>query len=107
MMSWTPSLNTAKDLADQILYMSMDRGKNFDAGKPLGALVAKTEVPNLDGGKEYTFKITTKDASGNESTGVVKSIRLPQTGAGVGLILIGSLAAAKRLLRRKKHEDIL
>ncbi len=87
--------------------MSMDRGKNYDAGKPLGPLVAKNEVANLDGGKEYTFKITTKDASGNESTGVVKSIRLPQTGAGAGLLLLGSLAAAKRLLRRKKKKNIL
>lgn len=106
MLSWTPSLNTAKDLVDQLLYMSMDKGKSFDAGKPLGALVAKTEVASLEGGKEYTFKITTKDASGNESTGVVKSIRLPQTGAGVGLLLLGSVAAAKRALRRKKNEEI-
>jgi fibronectin type 3 domain-containing protein len=106
MMSWTPSLNTAKDLVDQIMYMSMDKGKSYDAGKSLGALVAKTEVANLDGGKEYAFKITTKDASGNESTGVVKSIRLPQTGPALGLLLLGSVGAAKRLLRRKK-KDIL
>lgn len=107
MMSWTPSLNTAKDLVDQLLYMSLDKGKNYDTGKSLGALVAKTEVANLDAGTEYAFKITTKDASGNESTGVVKSIRLPQTGAGIGLLLLGSLGAAKRLLKRKKEENIL
>ncbi len=106
MMSWTPSLNTAKDLVDQILYMSMDKGKNYDAGKSLGPTVAKTEVASLDGGKEYAFKITTKDASGNESTGVVKSIRLPQTGPALGLLILGSLGAAKRLLKRKK-QDIL
>jgi hypothetical protein len=106
MMSWTPSLNTAKDLVDQILYMSMDKGKSYDTGKSLGPVVAKTEVPNLDGGKEYAFKITTKDASGNESTGVVKSIRLPQTGPALGLLILGSLGAAKRLLKRKK-QDIL
>lgn len=106
MLSWTPSLNTAKDLVDQLLYMSMDKGKNFDAGKPLGALVAKTDVASLEGGKEYTFKITTKDASGNESTGVVKSIRLPQTGPALGLLLLGSLGVAKRMLRRKKNEEI-
>jgi len=106
MMSWTPSLNTAKDLVDQLLYMSMDKGKSYDTGKSLGAVVAKTEVANLDAGKEYAFKITTKDASGNESTGVVKSIRLPQTGPALGLLLLGSLGAAKRLLKRKK-QDIL
>ena len=107
MMSWTPSLNTAKDLVDQILYMSMDKGKSYDTGKALGALVANTEVANLDGGKEYAFKITTKDASGNESTGVVKSIRLPQTGPALGLLLLGSLGVAKRMLRRKKQENTL
>jgi fibronectin type 3 domain-containing protein len=106
MMSWTPSLNTAKDLVDQLLYMSLDKGKNYDTGKSLGALVSKTEVPNLDAGKEYAFKITTRDSSGNESTGVVKSIRLPQTGAGVGLLLLASLGAAKRLLKRKKQDII-
>ena len=47
----------------------------------------KYELPGMEGGKEYTFKITTKDASGNESVGVVKSIRLPQTGVGVGLLI--------------------
>ena len=106
MLSWTASLNTAKDLVDQMIYMSLDRGNNYDSGKSLGALVAKTEVADLDGGKEYTFKVTTKDSAGNESTGAVKSIRLPQTGFGVGLLLLGSVAAAGRMLRRKKDGDL-
>ena len=53
-------------------------------------------------GKEYTFKISTKDDNGNESVGVVKSIRLPQTGVGLGLLLLGSVGVAGRLLRRKR-----
>jgi hypothetical protein len=106
MLNWTASVNTAKDLVDQILYMSMDKGKNYDSGKSLGPTVVKTEVGSLEAGKEYAFKITTKDASGNESTGVVKSIRLPQTGAGVGFLLFTSVMGAKRLLRRKKQEQI-
>lgn len=106
MLSWTPSLNTAKDLVDQILYMSMDRGKSYDGGKPLGAVVAKTEVADLDGGKEYTFKMTTKDAAGNESTGAVKSIRLPQTGMGAGLLLLVSAFGARRALRRKEDDRL-
>ena len=72
MLSWTPSLNTAKDLVDQLLYMSMDRGKNYDTGKSLGSTVSKTEVANLDAGKEYTFKVTTKDAAGNEKTQTIE-----------------------------------
>ncbi|MBN2096087.1 fibronectin type III domain-containing protein [Candidatus Peregrinibacteria bacterium] len=105
-LSWTASLNTAKDLVDQMLYKSLDRGSTYDAGKSLGASATNTEVANLDGGKEYTFKVTTKDASGNESTGAVKSIRLPQTGLGVGLLLLGSVAAAGRLLRRKEDNEL-
>ncbi len=105
-LSWTASLDTAKDLVDQILYKSLDRGNTYDAGKSLGAEATSTEAKNLEGGKEYTFKITTKDDAGNESTGAVKSIRLPQTGLGVGLLLLGSAAAAGRLLRRKKDNEL-
>ena len=84
--------------------MSMNRGTTYDAGKSLGASVTNTDVPNLDAGKEYTFKVTTKDAAGNESTGAVKSIRLPQTGMGLGLVLLGSALAARRSLKKKKDD---
>jgi hypothetical protein len=103
-MRWTASLNTAKDLVDQILYQSMDRGRTFDTGKSLGASAVSHEVEDLDGGKEYHFKITTKDAVGNESVGVIKSIRLPSTGAGVGLALLLSALGAKKVLARKEEE---
>jgi len=103
-MNWTASLNTAKDLMDQMVYMSMDRGITYDAGNSLGPVATSHDVPNLEGGKEYTFKITTKDVSGNESVGVVKSIRLPQTGFGAGILVITSAAAAYQTLRRKKKD---
>lgn len=103
-MNWTASINTAKDLVDQMMYMSMDRGVTYDKGKALGAITVKTEIANLTAGKEYTFKVTTKDAAGNESTGVVKSIRLPSTGVGVGLALLGSAIVAGRVFRRKENE---
>lgn len=101
-MNWTASINTAKDLIDQILYQSMDKGTTYGPGTSLGKDVTKYALPGMEGGKEYTFKITTKDASGNESVGVVKSIRLPQTGVGVGLLLFGSALTAGRVLKRKK-----
>ena len=56
----------------------------------------------LEGGKEYTFKITTKDNAGNESVGAVQSIRLPQTGAGAGLLLLASGLGARYGLKRRK-----
>ena len=105
-MNWTASINSAKDLVDQILYMSMDRGVTYNSGNSLGPVNTTHQVPNLEGGKEYTFKITTKDAAGNESVGVVKSIRLPQTGFGAGLLVLASAGAAHTALRRKKKKDI-
>lgn len=102
MMNWTPSLNTAKDLVDQIVYQSMDNGVTYGTGKSLGATGTSHEVSGLTPGEEYTFKVTTKDSAGNESVGAVKSIRLPQTGIGAGLLLLGSAAVANRILRKKK-----
>lgn len=104
LMDWTASVDTAKDLVDQIVYMSTNRGTTYDSGKSLGKEVAHNEMANLEGGKEYTFKVTTKDEAGNESVGVVKSIRLPQTGLGLGLLLFGSAVAASQALRRKKRK---
>lgn len=102
-MNWTASIDSYGDLVEQVLYQSMDRGSTYDTGTALGADSAKHELPDMEGGKEYTFKITTKDDNGNESVGVVKSIRLPQTGVGLGLMLLGSAGLAGRLLRRKKQ----
>ncbi|MBN1258496.1 fibronectin type III domain-containing protein [Candidatus Peregrinibacteria bacterium] len=101
-MNWKASLNTAKDLIDQILYQSMDKGTTYGAGTSLGKDATKHELPDMEGGKEYTFKITTKDTVGNESVGVVKSIRLPQTGIGLSLFLLGSALTAGGILRRKQ-----
>lgn len=103
-MNWTASVNSAGDLFDQIVYQSTDLGKTYDAGKSLGKDLTAYNAENLEGGKEYTFKLTTKDSAGNESTGAVKSIRLPESGAGAGLLLLGSGFAAHRMLRRKKRQ---
>jgi len=102
LMDWKASVDSAKDLVDQMVYMSTNRGKTYDSGKSLGKSATHNEVNNLEGGKEYTFKVTTKDEAGNESIGVVKSIRLPQTGLGISFLLFGSAAAANHALRRRK-----
>lgn len=100
-LTWSPSINSAEDLVDQILYKSLNRGESYDKGISLGPNATKYET-SLEGGKEYTFKITTKDTSGNESTGVIKSIRLPQTGPALGLFLTASMLGAGRILKRRK-----
>ena len=104
MMNWEASLNTAKDLVDQIIYMSSDKGATYDNGTPVGAVATAYDMANLEGGKEYTFKITTKDGSGNESVGVVQSIRLPQTGFGAGFLVLTSAYGANRLLKRRREK---
>ncbi len=104
MMDWTSSIDSAKDLMDQMLYQSLDLGVNYDGGTSLGAATNHYEVNNLEPDTEYTFKITTKDFAGNESVGVVKSIRLPQTGFGAGFLILGSGLAARKILRRRKKK---
>lgn len=102
-LTWTPSINSAGDLIDQIIYKSLNRGTDYDSGLSLGLNATKYET-RLEGGKEYTFKITTKDRSGNESTGVIKSIRLPQTGP-EGILLFASMLSglgATQILKRKR-----
>ncbi len=102
LMDWKASVNSAKDLVDQLVYMSLDRGKTYASGQSVGPVATHNEVAGLEGGKEYTFKVTTKDAVGNESVGTVKSIRLPQTGVGAGILVILSAAVANAYLKRRK-----
>lgn len=104
-LSWTASVNSAKDLVDQIVYQSTDNGKSFAKIKNLGPAVTGYTIRSLQAGMSYTFKLTVKDASGNESEGVVTTVTLPETGAGLGLGLMGtviSLVAYHRRLGRKK-----
>ena len=96
-LTWTPSINSAKDLIDQILYKSLNKGESYTKLKSLGPDAVSYTVPNLVPGKEYYFKLTVKDKAGNESVGAVASIavpKLPATGpAGIVILAIGSLGA--------------
>ncbi len=87
-------------IIDQILYRSNDGGENYDAGTSLGAEREEVEVTGLTAGTEYYFKLTTMNEDGVESEGMVTSIMLPETGAGVGLLAGAALGLAA--LRRKK-----
>lgn len=107
-LTWAPSANSSKDLADQVFYQSEGRsiGKKV-AGTALGASAGAVQVVDLKPGRWYTFKITTKDTSGNESRGRVTSIylsagKLAQTGP-EGLLLPGltALIAGWYAQRRK------
>ena len=101
-LSWDASLDTAGDLADQLLYMSEDDGENYDDGESLGASAVSHDVDGLAEGMTYTFKLTVKDATGNESEGVITTVTLPETGAGLGAVLLATVLGTRALTRRKR-----
>lgn len=100
-LSWTPSVNSAGDLASYILYKSTD-GTSYGEGVILNAAAVTHDLRGLVPGMKYYYKLTAKDAAGNESEGVVTSFMLPETGPGLGLLLLGSAGLGGFLKRRKK-----
>lgn len=100
-LRWTASKNKDNDLANQLMYKSTDRtGKAYGDSATLGTTATSTVVQNLEGGKWYTFKISTKDTTGNESKGATTSIYLPKTGP--GMVAAGITALFMGWYRRKK-----
>lgn len=68
-LTWTPSVNSMKDLADQIVYI--DSGSGYDAGTSLGAAVSTYKKTGLVDATKYKSKVTVKDTLGHESQGVI------------------------------------
>jgi len=89
-------------IIDQILYKSTDGGNSYDAGTSLGADREEVDVTGLTAGTEYYFKLTTMNADGVESDGMITSIMLPETGMGMGLMAGAALGLAA--LRRRKNK---
>ncbi|HLG25929.1 MAG TPA: fibronectin type III domain-containing protein, partial [Candidatus Gracilibacteria bacterium] len=100
-LSWTASLNSAGDLANYVLYKSTD-GQTYGEGVLLEAAVTSVDVTNLVPGIKYFFKLTAKDAAGNESAGVISMFQLPETGPELALLLAASMGAGKFLKRKKR-----
>ncbi len=86
-LTWTRSINSQGDLADQILYTSTDGGANWTLGQSLGISTASTQIAGLTAGQAYLFKITTVDEIPNESGGVQVSIT--PTGLATQVISLG------------------
>lgn len=103
-LKWTASKNSNKDLADQILYRSEDKGTNWQKAKSLGKDATSTtmvEKPET----EITYKITTKDEDGNESAGLIRSVKLPATGGGI-LFTFGAAMFASSFMERRKEKKL-
>lgn len=104
-LTWTKSKNTAGDLVQQLLYTSVDQGntwgepRKFDGDLEEYVFTGKPDT-------SYTVKVTTKDRSGNESEGVIKTIKVPElvsSGAPLFLALgLALLGGGARVARRKK-----
>lgn len=101
-LNWKASANTAGDLFDQLLYMSGDLGQTYGTAKSMGKDVTASDMKAMEPGKEYYFKVTTKDAVGNESSGTVVAVKLPETGMGIGLLAVMSLAGGSLFRRKQK-----
>lgn len=101
-LGWKPSKSASRDLVDQLLYQSQDKnGKKFGNATSLGSTTTAVKVEDLEPGNWYTFKITTKNFAGIESTGASTSIFLPETGpieltTGLTALLMGIYWRKKR-----------
>jgi len=72
-LSWTPSIDTAKDLFAQLLYL--DSGNGYEAPVYLDKDAKTYEITaGITNGKSYTVKLTTIDSQHNESDGVTVAV---------------------------------
>lgn len=102
-LTWTPSVNSAGDLAEYVLYKSTD-GNVFSDGVVLSADAIRHQLAGLAPGVEYFYKLTARDGAGNESDGVMTAFLLPETGPELLLLLAGSLGAGRLVTRRKRKK---
>ncbi|MBU0667614.1 fibronectin type III domain-containing protein [Patescibacteria group bacterium] len=100
-LNWTSSLNSAGDLANYVLYSSLD-GMTYSDGVLVDTDVSSQDLSGLTAGMTHYFKLVAVDTAGNESVGAEASLYLPSTGPELLLLLGGSLGAGRFFTRRKK-----
>ena len=104
LLNWTASEDSEGDLAEYLVYQSLD-GASFGDAVTIAKSLTSYQANGLTPGETYTFKVTAVDENGNESDGVMTTITLPETGP--GLLLMGgfSLLGAGVATRRKKKRQ--
>lgn len=100
-LSWKIPTENKGDVKEQKIYMSGDKGQKYDDKATLSPEVEKYDVKDLTPG-EYWFKITQKDAAGNESAGVVTKVVLSETGPELLGLLAASLWLGRVVTRKKR-----
>ncbi len=105
MLTWTPSANTAGDLANYVLYKSTD-GTDYGDSVMLDPTAESHDLKGLVSDMTYFFKLTAKDTAGNESDGIKTAftLELPQTGPELALLLLGSAGLGGLMNRKKKRK---
>lgn len=100
-LTWEESEDSAGDLAEYLIYKSLDGGLSFSDAIEVAKELTELEIDGLTPGAAYTFKITATDESGNESEGKMTTVTLPESGP--GLIALGALSMlGAGIIRRKK-----
>lgn len=102
-LSWTGSKNSAGDLLEYIVYRSMD-GKKYGQITSLSKENTAYEIQELEPGYHY-YKVTSKDANGNESKGKTVALRLSETGPEVGLLALMSVGLGRVFGRKKQKKS--
>ncbi|MBT6069196.1 fibronectin type III domain-containing protein [Candidatus Peregrinibacteria bacterium] len=97
-LAWT--ISVSEDAIEQLIYESSEDSA-YELRTVLPPLVSELELADLEAGLTYLFKITSKDAAGNESDGVVVEVTLPETGPGLALVF-GLSALGTAVVRRRK-----
>lgn len=105
-LSWTASVNSAGDLAKYLVYQSSDGGVSFGDAVTLAADSTGYDVTGLTPGATYTFKVTAVDSTGNESTGVMTTVTLPEAGPELFVLVPMALVGAAVLRRRKRAHEL-
>ncbi len=91
-LTWTPAIDTDKDIIDQVLYTKEGTG-NWDGGYSVGKISGEEKI-SVKSNTNYTIRIVTIDKSGNQSNGIVTvfTTQLSKTGASsllfFGIILV-------------------
>jgi hypothetical protein len=101
-LSWQAKMDQMAGVANFVVYMSTDRGATYGEGKVLGKDALTYDFGNLTEDMVYYFKLTTRNAAGQESEGLVTYLTLPKTGPELALLFLTSAGGGYFFTKKKK-----
>lgn len=103
-LTWKTHEDKMADVANFVVYMSTDRGATYGPGQNVAKDLMSYDFSNLQADMTYYFKLTTMNAAGEESEGVITYLTLPATGPELLFLLFGSAGAGAFITRKKKKK---